>query len=269
MSADLYIIAAGKGSRMGGTLPKALVPINDGEPNLTTTLKQIGSKFSTVFVIINQMMQDTWQDYIDSLVGKTYGENVVFIAIKSGLGDGHAVLSALLAVESMEENQNPIALKRNPSDEVVVVWGDTFIQHAEIVDELLSKNLKVKSEVVMEENPYVTLLVDDGMFITSADMSKYGESHPSGWHDQSIFYFKREDLANALYTLHAALWKNGRYITPGGELSLLYTFHFLYNSESKVSLYETDYPTLSFNTPQEVASIQKEIQEKWNAHQSS
>jgi len=72
------------------------------------------------------------------------------------------------------------------------------------------------------------------------------------------------NLVHALETLHKCFWKNGRYITQGGELSLLYAFHFLYNEGiNPVYVYETDYPTLSFNTAAEVSQIQKEIDTRW------
>jgi hypothetical protein len=37
----------------------------------------------------------------------------------------------------------------------------------------------------------------------------------------------------------------------------------LYNKGMSVSVYETSYPTLSFNTIEEVLTIQKEINTKW------
>jgi bifunctional N-acetylglucosamine-1-phosphate-uridyltransferase/glucosamine-1-phosphate-acetyltransferase GlmU-like protein len=260
MTTDLFIIAAGKGSRMGGTLPKALVPINENEPNITTTLKQTAGKFNHTYVVINELIIDAWEKYIAENTASGLLDNVSFVGIASGLGDGHAVLSALEATEA------------TPSDEVVILWGDTFLQHSETIDEMLSKHLSAKSvsglvPAVMESDPYVTLLVDGALKIASADFSKYGEKHPNGWHDQSIFYFKRAPLFSALLSLNAALWKNGRYITPGGELSMLFAFHYLYNNGEGAAVYETDYPTLSFNTPEEVASIQKEISEKWKTRQ--
>lgn len=262
MSVNLYIIAAGKGSRMGGTLPKALVPINENEPNITTILKQTAGKFNHRYVVINERVSNAWAQYIADNTATGFLDDVSFISIASGLGDGHAVLTAL--------GQNAPELTK----EVVIMWGDVFLQHSETIDEILSKHLSLTTASgyipsAMEQSPYVTLLTDAANKIISADFSKYGECHPSGWHDQSIFYFKRDVLVQALSSLHAALWKNGRYITPGGELSMLYAFHYLYNSDQAAVVYETDYPTLSFNTPQEVASIQKEIQEKWNKRQFS
>lgn len=256
---DLYIIAAGKGSRMASNVPKALVPIVD-EPCLTTTLKQIGGKFHNVFIVTNNLIQDRWTEYFLDLK-KNYPEladNVRNIPIASGLGDGHAVMQAI-------EGTNDRRFFAN--DDIVIAWGDVFFPHAEIIDELVTKFREGNGFIpaVRENNPYVSLLVDDQMRCTSADFSKYGENHPTGFHDQSVFRFDRRELADALSKLHNAFWKGGRYITPGGELSLLYTFHLMYNSNkhSAARVYETDYPTLSFNTPEEVAAIQHEINIKW------
>lgn len=251
MKADLYIIAAGRGSRMGGNVPKALVPITN-EPNLTTTLKQIGGKFQNVCVVTNIEIQDQWDAYFENL-DEELSKNVVNIPIHSGRGDGHAVLRALSETSDYLNH------------EVVVVWGDVFFPHGEIIDELLSQPQNGVGIIpaVMKDNPYVTLLADEKSRIISADFSKYGECHPTGFHDQSVFRFHRHALRNALRKLDGALWKNGKYITAGGELSLLYAFHYLYNRGSPATVYETKYPTLSFNTVEEVQQIQLEINEKW------
>ena len=58
---DLYIVAAGTGSRLAADVPKALVPIAD-EPCLTSTLQQIGHKFRRVFVVTNILVLDQWRD---------------------------------------------------------------------------------------------------------------------------------------------------------------------------------------------------------------
>lgn len=271
MTQDLYIIAAGKGSRMGGSLPKALVPINGDTPCLTTTLQQIGNKFLNVFLVVNIDIVDTWEKYLYNQVDYSefpldYIKNVTLVPIKSGLGDGHAVMHALC--ESIQE----LGKKKQTSkfsNDIVICWGDVFFPHAELIDELLARPLKNGLfPVVREDNPYVTLLTDSDLQCVSADFSKYGENHPTGFHDQSVFRFNRNLLNSTLNTLHDAFWKNGRYMTPGGELSLLHTFHYLFNNDSPASVYETDYPTLSFNTPEEVADIQKEINKKWQKNQS-
>jgi molybdopterin-guanine dinucleotide biosynthesis protein A len=259
MGTDLYIIAAGKGSRMGGNIPKALVPITD-IPNMTTTLQQIGRKFKNVFIVANVLVADEWLKWSRATT-KQYPslmDNVSTLFISSGLGDGHAVLHGL------NEAANSGLVQ---SEDIVVAWGDVFFPHAEIIDELLTWPARGQSgiiPVVREDNPYVSILVDDYMDCMSADFSKYGESHPTGFHDQSVFRFRRTSLQNALSVMHASFWKNGRYITPGGELSLLHCFHYFYNVEDALVVYETDWPTRSFNTPEEVAAIQTEITTKWH-----
>ena len=276
-STDLYIIAAGNGSRLGGNVPKALVPITD-EPCLTTNLKQIGHKFERIFVIVNKLVMDQWTEYRNSLQAThpSLLSNVFFVPISSGYGDGHAVtwgFDAVLKLKDPRLDNFPQGQAFNTfNNDVVIMWGDVFIQHAELFDELLAKPLDGVGIVpaVYEDNPYVTLLVTDDMQCVSANFSKYGEKFDSGYHDQSVFRFDRRVIWTALSSLDAAYWKNGKYITPGGELSLLHTFHYLNNCGNPVKVYETAYPTLSFNTLDEVASIQMEINAKWkNQHQFS
>lgn len=256
--ADLYIIAAGNGSRMRANVPKALVPIAH-EPNLTTTLQQIGHKFNNVFVVTNALVQEQWQSYFCGLRSEypELARAALNVPIQSGLGDGHATLHGILTAEQMVET--------TLSEDVVIAWGDVFFPKAEIIDELVANRLKGSGllPAVRESNPYVSLLVNETMQCVSADFSKHGEDHPIGLHDQSVFRFALSRLKKSLRDLHNALWKNGRYIAPDGELSLLHSFHHLYNTSDPVYVYETQYPTLSFNTVEEVAAIQEEISVRW------
>ena len=264
--ADLLIIAAGNGSRMGGSLPKALVPITD-EPNLTTTLKQIGSKFQNIFIATNITMKAAWEEYFSNLNAQypTVAANVHNIPISSGRGDGHAVMQTISAI-------NAPNITTRLEAEVAVVWGDVFFPNAEIIDELFADPLYGKSgviPVVMEKSPYVTIKTDFNNMVTHAEFSKLGETNSMGYHDQSVFRFNTFKLTSALSALHAVLNKSGKYITPNGEMSLLHTFHYLYATGHPIHAMETKYPTLSFNTIEEVMSIQQEINDKWNRNQSS
>src|SRR5271157_1176654 len=99
-ASDLYIIAAGNGSRMAVNVPKALVPIVE-EPCLTTTLQQIGHKFRKVFIVANALVEGQWAVYIKS-IEKEYPElttNLHIVFINSGLGDGHATWKGLIESE--------------------------------------------------------------------------------------------------------------------------------------------------------------------------
>lgn len=300
--ADLYIIAAGKGSRMGGSIPKALVPITD-LPNLTTTLQQIGSKFTNVFVVTNTEIQTPWEEYFKNLEEQfpEIAKNVFNQPIYSGRGDGHAVMKALWESDPVywPKERRPQDL----SDDIVIAWGDVFFRDGRIIDELLAKPMAIGMvPVVKEENPYVALELDipfkqeyytintwgpgpaptthsqmgmehqeHGYPIMFAKFSKFGEIEEGevGYHDQSVFRFSREHLENTLDALDEVMDRNGKYISPNGELSLLYTFHYLANHQAPVHAYETQYPTMSFNTVEEVAQIQQEIHQKWKAENRS
>jgi len=249
---DLYIVTAGDGSRMMSDEPKALARIAD-EPCLTATLHQIAGKFRRVFIVTGVSKRDQWAMYFQELkaVYPELARPVVNLPIKSGLGDGHATLQGIIAAEAREGSS--IAL------EIVVAWGDVFFPNGAIIDELLSNPRKGSGllPAVNESYPYVSLRVNEEMQCLSAEFSKAGEQDLVGFHDQSVFRFNRQRLRASLCDLHNALWKNGRYITPGGELSLLYTFHQLYNAGDPAYVYETKYPTLSFNTRKEVAAIEQ------------
>jgi NDP-sugar pyrophosphorylase family protein len=259
MPTDLYIIAAGKGSRLGGNIPKALVPIG-GVPNLTRTLLAAKGKFQNTFIVANELIQDQWETwnaemqmkYSDTLDYKSHH----LVMIQSGLGDGHAALQGLQASSSFT----------SVSEDTVICWGDAVFT-SDIFNELLAKKYRGETSGFLpaqkEATPYVTLLVDDRMRCISADFSKYGENHPSGFHDQSIFRFKRKLIEEALSFLHFSFWKNGRYITPGGELSLLYAFHFLYNVGNPAQVYETEHPTQSFNTATELDMIRNQLEKHY------
>jgi len=257
-SADLYIIAAGRGSRMKSDTPKALVTI-DGEPCLTSTLLQIGHKFRKVFVVTNILLREQWAEYFAGLQ-TTYPDlsgSVFQLPIKSGLGDGHATLEGIMAAERL--GHGPVAR------DLVVAWGDVFFPHAAIIDELLSVDRKGPGllPAVHEPHPYVALMVNEHMQCLSAEHSKFGEQQLVGYHDQSVFRFEASRLHACLRELHNALWKNGRYIAPDGELSLLYSFHHFYNARDPAYVYETKYPTRTFNTVEEVVAIQREIRARW------
>lgn len=260
-AADLYVVAAGNGSRMNTKLPKALVPITD-EPCLTATLQQIAGKFRRVFVVTNVLARDAWQSYFRELESgyPEFADRVLNLPIESGLGDGHATLQGLIASEETEGDGSL-------APEIVVAWGDVFFQQAEIIDELLTVPLRGSGllPAVHEKNPYVVLLVNEQMQCVSADFTKYGEIHDAGFHDQSVFRFARHRLKQALCEIHNGLWKGRRYISSNGEFSLLYSFHHLFNIGDPVYVYETRYPTLSFNTVDEVAHVQREISARWKS----
>lgn len=240
----LMVVAAGLGTRMGGlSVPKALAKVN-GKPNIEYVI-QHGVIYDRIVVIANVKAKEAWVDWQNNCA---LGRAVELAFIDSGLGDGHAVLNGLKEVNRFY-----------PSKIITIMWGDVHINNSEIFAELEAQDLGDSLgifPVSMEQNPYVTALVDEKMNVTHIDFSKRGECHANGFHDQSIFKFKTAELIDALTNLHNVFWKGGRYIAEGGELNFLHVMHYLNNTGRAVKIYQTEYPLMSYNTPDELKRIQ-------------
>jgi NDP-sugar pyrophosphorylase family protein len=252
---DLYIIAAGKSTRMKnafGYRPKALIPVVGKEPNITRTINLFAKDFQKIFVVTNVNDQEQWEDFFSRVTQ----ENVFNIPISSGYGDGHALMTAL------QQNQH------DASPNIITCWGDVVFPDKTLINELSTIDLKssVCPGIIpasMEDNPYVKLEVeqqlDSVLSCKGALFSKHGETSQRGLHDLSVFRFNTSMIKECLKNLHNALWKCDKYITPGGELSVLHSFHAFYNSKNPIQVYETVCQTLSFNTPEELFAIQETL----------
>lgn len=242
---ELIIIAAGNGKRMGNiSVPKVLYPVN-GTPNLKRILDSAieSEVFNRVYIVVKEGQHDAFEQY---LLDNPFKISTVIVPINSGFGDGHALKEALPKIDW-------------ESNHAAVVWGDVYIEHSMIFNELTNYINKCDTVVVpvcKEEYPYVTILTDNDMNITGADFSKLGEKHFEGLHDQSVFLINKDATARALEVMHYVLWKNGRYISESKELNFLHVMHYLYNFDEPALCYITEYPTKSFNSIDEVKRIE-------------
>lgn len=242
---ELIIIAAGNGKRMGNiSVPKVLYPVN-GTPNLKRILDaaEDSEVFDSVQLVVKESAEADFEQY---LVDNPFKISVDITPINSGMGDGHALMEALY--------QNNFG-----SEHAIVVWGDVYIEHSMIFQELATYEdqcFNVILPVYKEESPYVTILADQDMNITAADFSKLGEKHFEGLHDQSVFMINKNATLETLQTMHNVLWKNGRYISESKELNFLHAMHYLFNYDQPASCYITEYPTKSFNSIDEVKQIE-------------
>lgn len=264
---DLMIVAAGMGSRMNSSLPKALTPINDdGVLNIENTILQLSKSqhINNIFVVTNKNAYKIWAPFFSEVFNDVhnplkYSRNIRNVPIDSGRGDGHAVLQALQALRD-----GNVTISEN----IIICWGDAVFTGPQIIKEMVDE-LEVRQlqniadfhgivPFVQKKNPYVHLNGPDGI-IAGAYFSKLGETFHVGNHDQSIFFFNSEFLYSCLSAIHAAFNRENEYITPNHELSLLYTFHYLKNIGKPVSMYETKYPTYGFNTPEELAAVKLKL----------
>ncbi len=235
---DLIIIAAGNGTRMGNiSYPKCLHPVA-GEINLHRTLDKAQGPFENVHVVIRNGAEESFAATL-----KEY-PYIKLVPIDSGLGEGHAVLEALRQIHCSS---------------AIIVWGDAYIKYGEIFAELKRAYNRTAAScvvpVVDEFQPYVTLVTNGDMEIQYADLSKFGEHHHRGLHDQSMFAINVPTIKNALLEMHRSLWKGGRYISESKELNFLHCLHYMANTGYPAKAYITEYPTGSFNTQEEAKAI--------------
>ncbi|MBI2888482.1 MAG: NTP transferase domain-containing protein, partial [Candidatus Liptonbacteria bacterium] len=91
MTTQIIVLAAGKGTRMGGETPKALVPLL-GKPLVSYVLNaaRASGVCARPVVVVG---------YEAELVKKTLGGNYEYAFQKEPLGTAHAVMAARAVVE--------------------------------------------------------------------------------------------------------------------------------------------------------------------------
>jgi hypothetical protein len=109
--------------------------------------------------------------------------------------------------------------------------------------------------VRLEELPYVWFQQDEDGVVCSANFSKKSEVISEGYHDQSIFKIKVQEVFAALKLMNNVLLRNDVYF--GGELNFLHLVHFFYNMETPAEMYETEFKVFSFNTVLEAEQVNK------------
>ena len=128
---NVFIIAAGNGSRLGSDIPKALYPIA-GTPNILNTVHHIykaaerAEKEVRVIVVCSVQRIDKFQA---ALKGEHMNHpQLEILPISSGLGDGHAVMTAIGELPDTSQ-----------TEESIIIWGDAIISYTNIglIEELL------------------------------------------------------------------------------------------------------------------------------------
>jgi hypothetical protein len=271
---DLWIIAAGRGTRMGNTtIPKCLIEI-DGKSNLENTLDLIRHKFRKVFIVVAKEMEELVTETVTVWYVGLESTNIQIVGIESGGGDGKAVIDAFEKVTFEKFDVSPQA---------VILWGDAHIRSGDIVDEMFLKHDmfshlqqpdRLSSMIIpstLEHRPYVaintmpaTIQCTPLLYAVSADFIKYGEVRDEGWHDQSIFVVQWSIVLEALYAMRRVSMKrdcdgNVKFTTQSGELTFLNIIHYLFNAGYPALVYETKFPLMGYNTQAEVEKIKQSI----------
>lgn len=237
---DLIIIAAGENSRMNG-IDKGNVLIN-GKSNIENTVELALQNVDMVHIICNSK---NYQEY--GRIFLDYSKVRVY-QIDSGLGDGHAILTAL---DKVDYN----------GQDLMICWCDVYFKDDKIFNELKQIQVTYRNPMIIpvieEKDPYVWFMCDGKLLVNCAMFSKHGELTPKGYHDQSIFLIKADAIYSYLTEMHSVLLRNGKYQT--GELNFLNICHLLFNSGCPAKLHVTNNKTYPYNTLEQLKQIRNEI----------
>lgn len=225
------ILCAGKQSRFGSTLPKALVKYGD-QCLLDMNLKAMENYCDRAYVVCSHDNEHYFDGYNK-------------IVIDSGLGSGDAVMKALKT------------LKLKPIDTCFIQWGDS-LQSEDIYRTCVENYIEDDGEVlipcVYEENPYVRVADNNGD--TSIFFSKYGDDIKPGYHDLSVFYSNAMILLDRLNEFYCKYYCDGKYNHKHNEFEFLDVFN---DTELNAHIYNMkDYRDFSFNTLEQFNNLIKE-----------
>jgi len=118
------ILAAGKGTRMDGDLPKVLAPLG-GKPMIKHLLETISKVYDGKPIVI--------VGYKAELIKAELGDSCIYALQKEQLGTGHAVFSAKEYCED--------------ADEIIVLSGDQPFVKAETIKKTLEKHKNSKAKI--------------------------------------------------------------------------------------------------------------------------
>lgn len=234
------ILAAGKGTRMGGELPKALVPFK-GEPLLRHVLRSVQKALpSSIPTIVVGHKSDA--------VKESLGTDFHYVIQTEQRGTGHAVLCALPEIP-------------NTSEHIIVFYTDHPLLSEKTITNLKETHLKSNSTVTMgtvvvpHYNDWYTCFNRFGRVIRK-DNDAVEEIRE--WKDAteseraitevspSYFCFKRSWLEKALLSLKDNNAAHEYYLTD-------VIAHAVLTGEPISTIAVEPHEALGINTPEELA----------------
>lgn len=220
------ILAAGKQSRYGSDVPKALANIGN-RTLLDINIERLSSICDEVYVVCSYQNEGYFTNYSNRIV------------IESGKGCGDAVLKAIKA------------LPHNEVDTCIIQWGDSLVEtglYTEMLDRYTGKWI-IPCEI--SDLPYVQIFPTDGSVKIS--FSKYGEHTAKGFHDLSVFYGPMAEFERMASQFEEKYLDGETYVHKhGNEFQFLDIFN---DTPLEASAYHTAYKGYAFNTLDELSSL--------------
>ena len=183
MSLTLVVAAAGRGSRMGGGVPKALNQI-DGRHLIELSTRTLVEKAQTVVVVVSPSQRSVFEEHLPQLHGKT----VTYVEQEVPNGTTGAAL---------------VGLQTAITEWTIVVWADHVGASSFDIEWLVAKMYNSKSDICLPlveiSNPYVYFDLDmNGHLCGFHETRKSAPKVNRGLSDCGTFLFRTASSRQAI-----------------------------------------------------------------------
>jgi 2-phospho-L-lactate transferase/gluconeogenesis factor (CofD/UPF0052 family)/molybdopterin-guanine dinucleotide biosynthesis protein A len=239
---DLLIIAGGLNTRMNNNRPKLLEKIED-----KTCLEHIynNSKnfISNMYILTNTIYYDFFNDVknISNISNKKYKVIKCYGEESNDLPRGNleTLISGLKSLN-------------NVKNDCLVMWSDCVPLDSRIFGELIDKKGSFIIPTQLEKDPYAYIeMEEEHNNHVKRVLFKKNDPTEIGYHDMSIFKIR----LSVIRDIGIKLLKEHMKMNKDKEPHLFDLITCLYERENFATFYETDFPTLSFNSQIELDSI--------------
>ena len=240
---QIIILAAGKGSRMGGDIPKALTQLGNQSmiEHVIDTLESIGEYSKPPIVVVG---------YKAEMITSVLGDRAIYATQDEQKGTGHAVMSAQ-------------SLIRLSTERVLILYADQpFISKETINKIILNKEnsltpLSIATAIIDDENLFMNQFYNFGRIVRddSGDITKIVEKKDAldselGIHEVNPAYF----CCDRYWMFHSlASLKNNN---AQGEYYLTDLVKISFDQQHPIhSIQINEKEALGANTPEQLAVL--------------
>jgi bifunctional UDP-N-acetylglucosamine pyrophosphorylase/glucosamine-1-phosphate N-acetyltransferase len=229
----VLIPAAGKGSRLGSSLPKLLTLVK-GKPIISHILNSIDSLATEIQIIVSPTV---FKDYGHKILKLDHRIKLLLQEIPKGMGD------AIFGNHKYWKH----------SEKIVLIWGDQILVQKKTLMRVITF-LNNGSDLVIPlcevKTPYVQYKFDEEGILNISQQREGDVVDSVGYSDVGVFGFKTQDL-KILWDAYSKVMKVGN-LTK--EVNFLPFLEFISTNKLSVNYFKTDFSweCLGINTRSDI-----------------
>ncbi len=227
------IVAAGKGTRVGGDIPKQFMEVG-GKPLLFYSLKAMQDSFIDEIIVVTS---EDRIGYVKEEIGEKYGISKLTHIVKGGSERGASVFEGLRIIKEPEE-----AL-------VYVHDGARPLLSSDLLERLKEKALEAGNAVAAVPSKDTVKIVDrEGVVVNTPNRS-------SVWLAQTPQVFNASELAAAYFEEYQSVAVSGG-AGPTDDASVMEAQGY------SVYLVMGDYANIKVTTPEDIEIVRKALESR-------